>query len=136
MGVWPGARRIDSSPAILGRCHSGEWGDRLAEMSELRLQLRRNLSGRSAHPRQHHAGGLWPLPFYPLVFPGHLVASDTLFRERFLLSGFITSVSNDSRREMRPGIGRRRKQIEPDDVPCRGSTVAPADLLSFSIGAP
>ena len=98
IGVWPGARRIDPSRAILGQCHSGEWGDRLAEMFELRVQLPRNLSGRSAHPGQHRAGGLWPLPFYPLVCPGHLVASDSPLRERFLLSGSIMSVSNGSGR--------------------------------------
>jgi hypothetical protein len=77
-GVWPGARRIDPIHAIVGQCYAGEWGDRFAEMSKLRVQLRRNLSDRSADPRQHHAIGLRPLPFYPLVFPSQLVGAQSL----------------------------------------------------------
>lgn len=78
IGVCPGARQIDPSGAILGLCRSGEWGDRLAEMSELWFQLCRYLSGRWADSPQHSAGGLWPLPFHPLVFPSHLVTAPSL----------------------------------------------------------
>jgi hypothetical protein len=91
IGVWPGARRIDPNGAIIGRYRSGEWNDRLAEMSELWVQLCGNLPGQSADPRQHHAGGLRPLPFYPLVFSSHLVGSRAPLPLADFLHSFATA---------------------------------------------
>jgi putative Mg2+ transporter-C (MgtC) family protein len=51
-------------------------GDRNAALSQLRIQLYRNLSDRRAAGGQDPPGGLWPLQVNPLVVPDLLASAD------------------------------------------------------------
>jgi hypothetical protein len=64
--MWSGALRLPAPSAILVQCRSGDQGDRRTALSQLRIQLHRDLP-RGAAGGNFPSSCLRPLPQYALV---------------------------------------------------------------------
>jgi putative Mg2+ transporter-C (MgtC) family protein len=110
-GLWNGSERRAGS-------FSGDLRDRHAAMSELRVQLHRNLSHRRAGPGQDSPGRLRQLPIQPLVLE-HLLApsaqltaeSEFILLVRLIVAGALGGILGWERESAHKSAGLRTHML-------------------------